>query len=104
MSDMALVRDLLAQAKDLTKNPEVEDLIEQAIAHSFRDYTKVRGPNKSRDLSLEDVRAIVREYRRHPEKSCQELAEQFNCNPGRVSEAIAGKHKRQLEEKQNVGF
>lgn len=98
MSDMNLVRTLLMQAKELTKNPEVADLIDQAISHSFREYVKERAPVESRALTRADIKAVLEFYRRRPETSIQAMAQRFNVNPGRISEIISGKHKLQKGE------
>ena len=98
MSDMNKVRTLLSDAKELSNNQEVKDLIDQAISHSFREYVKERAPVESRELTLADISEILAMYRKHPETSIQKMAETFDVNPGRISEVISGKHKLQKGE------
>ena len=102
MSDMRKVRRLLAGAKELSKNDEVKNLIDQAIFHSFREYVKPRAPNESRNLSLRDVRRILSVHNDDPFRSIQSIADDFDVNPGRVSEIISGKHKLQKGEKSGL--
>jgi hypothetical protein len=98
MSDMNKVRTLLSDAKELSNNQEVKDLIDQAISHSFREYVKERAPVESRELTRADIMNILDFYRQHPETSIQTMAWQFEVNPGRISEIISGKHKLQKGE------
>ena len=98
MSDMNTVRTLLADAKDLSNNQGVKDLIDQAISLSFRDYVKKKAPVESRELTLDDITNIRAMYRKHPETSIQKMGEIFDVNPGRISEVISGKHKLQKGE------
>ena len=98
MSDMAKVRELLGAAIDASSEPEVIDLIHQAVGLSFRNYVKAKAPPTSRPLTLADVDQILTVYRANPRRSVQSIADQFNCNPGRVSEVITGKHKLQTGE------
>lgn len=95
MSDMAKVRQLLETAKHVSDQPEVIDLIDQAIALSYRKYVKAKAPATSRALTQTDVDAILRVYKNNPLKPIQAIANEFRCNPGRVSEVITGKHKLQ---------
>ena len=98
MSDMNKVRNILNYAKTRSDNQEVNDLIDQAISHSFREYVKPRAPVESRELTLRDIANILAMYRKHPETSIQKMAETFDVNPGRISEVISGKHKLQKGE------
>ena len=98
MSDMEKVRNILNYAKTRSDNQEVNDLIDQAISHSFREYVKPRAPVESRELTLRDIANILAMYRKHPETSIQKMAETFDVNPGRISEVISGKHKLQKGE------
>ncbi len=99
MSDMAKVRELLGAAIAASSEPEVIDLIHEAVGLSFRQYIKTRAPVTSRALTLADVDQILSAYRANPRRSIQSIADQFNCNSGRVSEIISGKHKLQTGEK-----
>ena len=98
MSDMNKVRNILNYAKTRSDNQEVNDLIDQAISHSFREYVKKKAPVESRELTLRDIANILAMYRKHPETSIQKMAETFDVNPGRISEVISGKHKLQKGE------
>jgi hypothetical protein len=98
MSDMEKVRNILNYAKTRSDNQEVNDLIDEAISHSFREYVKERAPVESRELTRADIMNILDFYRQHPETSIQKMAETFDVNPGRISEVISGKHKLQKGE------
>ena len=98
MSDMNKVRNILNYAKTRSDNQEVNDLIDEAISHSFREYVKKKEPVESRELTMRDIANILAMYRKHPETSIQKMAETFDVNPGRISEGISGKHKLQKGE------
>ena len=56
-----------------------------------RTYTKRKAPVTSEPMDEVTASAIRRINEANPEMSAQEIADLFNVNPGRVSEAIAGK-------------
>ena len=92
MSDMAKVRELLRQAKDLTRNPEVARLIDEAVANSFREYIKPKSAHEAQKMTYELAAKIMADYGADSSQSCFQLGKKFNVNPGRVSELISGKH------------
>ena len=92
MSDMAKVRELLSQAKNLTKNLEVARLIDEAVANSFREYVKPKSPHEAQKITLQLAEKILSDYSADSSQSCFQIGKKFNVNPGRVSELISGKH------------
>ena len=82
----------MRQAKDLTKNPDVADLIDEAIANSFREYVKPKSAKEAQKMTFELAQKIMADYQGDKSQSCFELGKKHNVNPGRVSELISGKH------------
>lgn len=95
MSNILKVRDLLEEAKEASHQQEVIDLIDQAIANSFRDYRKIPAPARASPMTLQKAKQIIATYHENPQLSCVKIAAIYNTNPGRVSELIAGKHRLQ---------
>lgn len=95
MVKIAEVRDLLEQAKEASNQLEVINLIDQAIAKSYRDYRKIAAPPRSNPMTLQRARQIIETYKENPRLSCVEIANLHGVNPGRVSELISGKHSLQ---------
>ena len=92
MSNMFLVRELLIEAKKRTANQEVIDLIDQAIANSYREYVKKRAPCESQRITRHLANQILNDYYTNEKQSCMTLAKKWKVNAGRVSELISGKH------------
>ena len=93
MSNMNLVRELLVEAKKRTRNQEVVDLIDRAIANSYRDYVKPRAPCESIPITRHIANMILNDYHSNDKQSCMTLAKRYEVNAGRVSELISGKHE-----------
>ena len=95
MSDVPLGRqELIELAAELREagGAGVADKIEVIVfKRLFRTITKDRSPVKSAPMNAQLAWRIVHIHRRYPERSVQEIAEEVGVNPGRVSEAIAGK-------------
>ena len=95
MGKISEVRDLLEQAKEASHQVEVIDLIDQAIAKSYREYRKIAAPPRSNPMTLQRARQIIETYKTNPKLSCVQIANLHGVNPGRVSELISGKHSLQ---------
>ena len=95
MGKISEVRALLQQAKQASHQQEVIDLIDQAIANSYREYRKVAAPPRANPMTLQRARQIIETYRSNPRLSCVQIASLHGVNPGRVSELISGKHSLQ---------
>jgi hypothetical protein len=95
MGKISEVRSLLEQAKEASHQVEVIDLIDQAIAKSYREYRKIASPPRSNPMTLQRARQIIETYRKNPRLSCVQIASLHGVNPGRVSELISGKHSLQ---------
>ena len=95
MGKISEVRDLLEQAKEASHQVEVIDLIDQAIAKSYREYRKIAAPPRSNPMTLQRARQIIETYKANPKLSCVQIANLHGVNPGRVSELISGKHSLQ---------
>lgn len=93
MSDMAKVRMLLEEAKNLTANEKVIAKIDEAISHSWREYVKPRAPLESQKIDERLAKLILEDYKKNPRISCRKLATRYNVNAGRVSELVSGKHE-----------
>jgi len=95
MSNVPLGREeLLELAAEFREagSTDVAERIETIVFNRlFRKMTKDRSPVKSVQMNAQLAWRIVHIHRRYPEKSTQEIAEMVGVNPGRVSEAIAGK-------------
>ena len=95
MSNVPLGREeLLELAAEFREagSTDVAERIETIVFNRlFRKITKDRSPVKSVQMNAQLAWRIVHIHRRYPEKSTQEIAEMVGVNPGRVSEAIAGK-------------
>jgi len=90
---MFLVRELLVEAKKRTANQEVIDLIDQAIANSYREYVKKRVPCGTQRITRHLANQILNDYYTNERQSCLTLANKWKVNAGRVSELISGKHE-----------
>ena len=95
MGKISEVRAILQQAKQASHQQEVIDLIDQAIANSYREYRKIAAPRQSNPVTLYRAKQILRTNRENPRLSCMEIASLHEVNPGRVSELISGKHSLQ---------
>jgi hypothetical protein len=95
MGKISEVRSLLQQAKEASHQVEVIDLIDQAIAKSYREYRKIAAPPRSNPMTLQRARQIIETYKANPKLSCVQIANLHGVNPGRVSELISGKHSLQ---------
>ena len=94
MSDIKTARDMLLVVAESIKSrePRVATTIEHIVEKLMhRTHTKRKAPVTSEEMDAEKARLIRFLNKVNPEKSVQELAEMFKVNPGRVSEAIAGK-------------
>ena len=57
-----------------------------------RQYTNGRRPNASQPMNPALARAIRRAFAANPHMTQAQLAARFNVNPGRVAEALQGRH------------
>jgi len=60
MGKISEVRALLQQAKQASHQQEVIDLIDQAIANSYREYRKIAAPRQSNPVTLYRAKQILR--------------------------------------------
>ncbi len=94
MSDIKTARDMLLLVADSIRDREpraalaIDHIVEKLMR---RQYTKRKAPVTSEGMDEEKARLIRFLNKISPEKSVQEIADIFKVNPGRVSEAIAGK-------------
>ena len=93
MSDMNLVRQLLEKAKEHTASEKCLDLIDQAIANSYREYIKKRAPCESQKITRVLANIILNDYWNNQNQSCMTLATKHKVNVGRVSELVSGRHE-----------
>lgn len=94
MSDIPLAREmLLGLADDLNESdPSSAQIIRMVVSHyMYRTYTKPRSPIKSARMTPLVAKSIKRLAASRPTLSAQQIANMLGVNPGRVSEAIAGK-------------
>jgi hypothetical protein len=94
MSDIPLARLLLSDlADDLRlQNPSAAQIIDMVVSDlMYRTHVKPRAPISSARMTSTLARSIRIMAAHRPDMSAQEIADIFNVNSGRVSEAIAGK-------------
>jgi hypothetical protein len=94
MSDIPFARDMfLGLADDLeATNPGASQIIRMNVSnYMYRTYTKPRSSVKSVPMTTLLAKSIKRLVASRPNLSTQQVANMFGVNPGRVSEAIAGK-------------
>lgn len=94
MSDIPLAREILADLADQIRlsQPSEAQVIDMVIRDLlYRQSTKPRAPIGSARMTPTLARSIRVMSARRPNMSTQEIAQIFNVNPGRVSEAIAGR-------------
>ena len=94
MSDIITARDMLLLVADSIKarEPRAANAIEHIVENLMRrKYTKRKAPVSSETMTPELAGAIRQVHKANLEMSAQEIADIFNVNQGRVSEAIAGK-------------
>lgn len=94
MSEIKTARDMLLVVAESIEDREPRAsaaiiYIVEKLMH--RVHTKSKAPVTSEGMDTEKARFIRFINKVNPEKSVQEIAEMFRVNPGRVSEAIAGK-------------
>jgi hypothetical protein len=94
MSDIITARDMLLVVADSIRDREPRAA--SAIVHIVdklmrREYTKRKAPITSEEMTDEKANGIRTLSEANPDMSVQQIAEMFKVNPGRVSEAIAGK-------------
>ena len=81
------VREELRQMAEQLGIPRLHDLADELLRRPTVRKTRV----KSTKVTV-DVETSIRSFaRRNPDMSYVEIARYYNVNPGRVSEAIAGK-------------
>ena len=94
MSDIATARAILHEVKErLFADGNQQDgmAVSVAIAHMYRrKHRDCRAPASSATITPE-LRAEIRAYAEaNPQVSLTRIAERFQVNSGRVSEALAG--------------
>jgi hypothetical protein len=71
--------------------PAIKAEIAAILPLMERTRTKARtAPREGRSVDAKTAEGIRRMAAQYPLASIQTLANKFNCNPGRVSEALAG--------------
>ena len=81
------IRDRLKELTEKHKIPELSDLADQM----YREQYGNRAPIQN-DKFTEDTAEKIRNYKKdNPTAQHQDIAEVFNVNIGRVSEALSGK-------------
>ena len=96
MSDIPLARDMLkcvteelrAGGDPIACAAAVDMIIQDWM---YRTRTKQRAPNRSVPMSAMIGNMVRLINATHPSMSAQQIADKLGVNPGRVSEAIAGK-------------
>jgi hypothetical protein len=95
MSNVPLGREELLEIVSELREAEDEELAGKIEAivfkRLFRKITKDRSPVTSIQMDGVVAKRIMYIHRVYPEMSTQKIAEMVGVNPGRVSEAIAGK-------------
>ena len=80
------IRERLYELAEIHSDPELKAL---ADATYRRSYTRAATTRKSLD---EDTKANIRDFvAENPDMAFQDIANIFDVNPGRVSEALHGK-------------
>jgi hypothetical protein len=92
MSDIPACRARLEALHDREANPAVKAELALCIGLLARDKVKLRrAAARSTPMNSSIARAVRAMAAGHPELSNQEIANRFAVNPGRISEALAGK-------------
>ena len=91
MANIPKAREILTEALEFNMDDRVRQRIEAAMQEMYREFTG-RTSVKSVPMTPEMARLIKRYATRYPDDSHQQIATVFNVNPGRVSEALAGKY------------
>lgn len=78
------IRKRLLEIAKESNLPEIEEL----VSEMYRRSPVARAKSKSRKLTPGLARRIRRRARQDPTKHQREIAEEFDVNPGRVSEAL----------------
>lgn len=94
MSDIITARDMLLVVADSIRDrePRAATAIDHIVNKLMRrEYTKRKSPVTSEEMTEEKANGIRALSEANPEMSTQQIADMFKVNPGRVSEAIAGK-------------
>jgi len=94
VSDIPFSREMLfGLANDLQANdPGTAQIIRMIISsYMYRVHTKPKAPVKSLKMTPLLAKTIKRLAASRPNLSAQQIANMVGVNPGRVSEAIAGK-------------
>jgi hypothetical protein len=92
-TNIPAARALLTEALRKGHSTEtVSRLIETALAVMTRRRTKLKTAAKEgRKITVELADQIWETYLRHPDWSILSMANQYDVNPGRVSEIISGR-------------
>jgi hypothetical protein len=94
MSDIITARQMLLLVADSIRDREpraavaIDHIVEKLMR---RTHTKRKSPVSSERMDSDTANAIRVLNGANPEMSAQMIADIFKVNPGRVSEAIAGK-------------
>jgi hypothetical protein len=89
---MSNIPEARSDLRDLvTKHPELADEIAPILAKMVRrPYAKPRTRSQSRTMTPRLARKIRSHCAKYPGQSVQEVAEIFDVNPGRISDALHG--------------
>jgi hypothetical protein len=78
------LRDRLREIANEHNIPEIHEIVNEMYRHS----AVRRAPNRSQTVTPSLAVKIRRYARDNPEMHQRDIAEHFNVNPGRISEAI----------------
>lgn len=81
------IRTRLYELADELDLPELEALAD----HLWRRRPVTQAPAASARIGADERARILAYHAAHPAATQAEIARAFGCNPGRVSEALAGK-------------
>ena len=92
MANIPKAREILAQALEYNMDSKVRVLIEEAMQEMYRDFIGRKAPTTSAKITPYLVRRIKAFAEDNPSASYKAIANHFNVNQGRVSEALSGKY------------
>ena len=92
MANIPRAREILTEALEYNMDSEVRTRIEAAMQEMYRDFIGRKAPTSSTKVTPYLVRRIKAYAAENPSASYKHIANHFNVNQGRVSEALAGKY------------
>jgi len=96
MANIPRAREILTEALEYNMDSEVRVRIEQAMQEMYRDFIGRKAPVTSMKMTPYLVRRIKAYAGENPSASYKAIANHFNVNQGRVSEALSGKYDERV--------